>query len=417
MASLKILVIAGYKIFPVESGGAHVQLAYLAQQQKVHSVSLLVTADNIEAQHLPAFKAAYPDIELIPFGYGGKPVLSKPAAFIKKQYRKFSGRDLAYQFSKLPQLNGLIINDPGHIEFVQKITSEMQFDIVQIEHVKNLGLITAIAGSPVKIFVHHEIFFDRVKTDMLSLHYSDSFATYIATLAKGAELYWLNFYDAVITLSEEDSNLLKQNDLRVPQMHMKTFPLFENELNNIYDSKPQPTLTFLGGEAHYPNKDGLIWFLNKVLPLVLQSNPDVQVRITGSWSANFQDSYAGKNVSFTGYVKNLDDILKTSILIVPIRIGSGIRVKVFTSFAKGIPIVSTTLGASGITGLKNGDNIMLADDAEMFASCCTALLHNEQKRKTIGKSGYELAEHNYDKGAFTRDRNDFYGQLILLKHS
>ena len=115
---------------------------------------------------------------------------------------------------------------------------------------------------------------------------------------------------------------------------------------------------------------------------------------------------------FTGFVDDLTPILKQSVSISPIRIGSGIRIKIITSMAKGVPVVSTTLGASGIEGLVHEQNIMIADEAETFAHYSIQLLKNGAVRKVLSEQAFQLSHDNYTKMDYAEQRNQFYTRII-----
>ncbi|MEP6710964.1 MAG: glycosyltransferase [Ferruginibacter sp.] len=411
MKSLEILVIPGYRIFPVDSGGAHGQLTFLDKQQHQHSISLLVTPENLLQEDIPAFQKRFPELNLLPVGYKKKSATKKITAFFKKQYRKFSGKDLAYQLGK-SLINGFIINDQEKINGIYEITRGKNYDLIQVEHVRNLGLVTVLPGQVKKIFIHHEIYHTRVQQDLTSLLYSIPFANYITSAAEAAELFWLGRYDGIITFNSDDTELLRQKGLTIPQQVAQPFALFDDELVAIYNAAPKPCLAFVGGEAHFPNKEGLSWFLQNILPLVQKQEPDVTVKITGRWSSGFMAPFANERVQFTGFIDDIDTVLRTAILVVPIRIGSGVRVKVFTAFAKGLPIISTTVGASGIPGLFHKKNVWLADNESSFAEGILELLKNETFRKEISANAFLVAKENFGNGSFVEERNGFYKNIL-----
>ncbi|MEO6537875.1 MAG: glycosyltransferase [Ferruginibacter sp.] len=411
MEPLQILVIPGYKIFPVDSGGAHGQLTFLDKQQYQHKISLVVTPENLAEEDIPAFKNRFPRLELLLVEYSKHPPLKKIKSFFKKQFRKWSGTDLAYQLGK-SHINGFILNDQEKINSIHKIANEKKYDLIQVEHIRNLGLITVLPGQTKKIFIHHEIYHTRVQQDLTSLKYSNPFAAYITAAAEGAELFWLEKYDGIITFNPEDTELLRHKGIAIPQLVAQPFALFDDELVRLYNPSPKPCLAFVGGETHYPNKEGLRWFLQTILPLVQKNEPEVIVKITGRWSPEFVGDFANEHIQFTGFINDLDAILKTAILIVPIRIGSGVRVKVFTGFAKGLPIVSTHLGVSGIPGLVDKENVLIGDGPELFAENITLLLQDQVYRKEISEKAFLVATENFGEGVFVLERNSFYQKIM-----
>lgn len=412
MKRYKILVIPGYRIFPIDSGGAHVQLLFLDKQQSQHDIDIVLTPENIDEADIPAFAKRFPKLQLLTTDFqklsGGK----KAKAFLMKQWRKMTGKDLSYAVGKSKQMNGFFINNPAMVEAISRMATAKKYDIIQVEHVKNMGLVSILPDAVKKIFVHHEIYFSRVKQDMESLSYNKDFVTYMTAMAEGVEVSWLNKYNGIISLNADDTELLSAKGVHMPQQVSQPFGLFEDEMEHIYQPSAQPQLAFVGGETHYPNKEGLTWFLEEIFPAIKEKVPDVLLKVTGNWTEATQALYKSDNIVFTGFVEDIDSILKTSILVVPIRIGSGVRVKVFTSFAKGLPMVSTTLGASGIPGLKDKENIFLADEAAPFASAVCSLLTDESLRKFISENASLLAKENFGAGTFVEERNRFYDEIM-----
>jgi glycosyltransferase involved in cell wall biosynthesis len=87
-------------------------------------------------------------------------------------------------------------------------------------------------------------------------------------------------------------------------------------------------------------------------------------------------------------------VRKGSVYVVPLRIGSGTRLKIFEAMAMGKPIVSTTLGAEGLP-ISDGGDISIADSPEVFAKEVCALLRDPQERRRLGSAARELVERHY----------------------
>lgn len=409
---LKILIIPAFRLYPVDSGGAHAQLAFLEKMQDQHEMDIIISPDNIDTGQIPAFREKFPKLNLLLTGYDAAKE-NKLAAFFKKLKRKMSGKDHAYQTRKYGLLNGLIRTKPGMPEAVAKLAAAKNYDIIQAEHSINMGLVGLLPAGPKKVFVHHEISHSRIKSDMQSLGYSAVYADYISDVAKQLERNWLNSYDGVITLCKEDAELLQQCGVDVPVQIAQPFALFEDELKNVYDPSLSPRLLFAGGESHYPNKEGLEWFLTEVYPLVKKQQPECSIAITGNWSKGFKERYiTDSSIQFAGFLPSLDEAYRNSILVVPVRIGSGVRIKVITALAHGVPVVGTALGLSGIPGIENGNNVFITDEAASFAEKTISLLKDQSLRARLSQQGFLLAQKGYGEAAFSNDRAAFYRELL-----
>jgi hypothetical protein len=182
----KLLVIPGYKIYPIDSGGAHMQLTFLEKQQHQFDLHLILSPDNINAQDIPAFAKRFPLIKLVPIGFA----IKKPkgvGAFFKKQVRKVSGKDFSYLMRKVQHVNGYFISNPPLIDALSAYVNNNHFDLIQVEHLRNAGLVFVLPKNVKKIFVQHEVGFLRVYDDLKSLGYPVSYAAYLSGFAEGAE--------------------------------------------------------------------------------------------------------------------------------------------------------------------------------------------------------------------------------------
>lgn len=413
MQKLNVLIIPGYRLFPIDSGGAHGQLVFLEKQQQEHNVDMVVTPENLPAAYHNEFVKKFPLVTLIKLGYKKASFFSKLNHSINKTYRKLSRKDFAYKFRKTRYFNNLVINNAPLIEAIQEVANQKEYDLIQVDHTINLGLIEVLPAKPIKVFVHHEISHTRIQSDLEAIGYSKTYASYITSVAEAIELNWLKKYDGVITFCKEDKDLLVQKGVESSIQVARPFALFDDEVINIFDPLPIPEIVFIGGETHFPNKDGLTWFLQEIYPLIKQKRNDVRLLITGHWTDEFKKIYKSDNsIQFVGFVDELSAVLKTGVLAIPIRIGSGIRVKAITAFGNGVPIVSTSLGISGIPGLQHNENVMIADEPSLFSAGIVNLLEQPHLRKKLSDNAFELAQFEFGQSLFAKERGSFYHELV-----
>jgi glycosyltransferase involved in cell wall biosynthesis len=157
-------------------------------------------------------------------------------------------------------------------------------------------------------------------------------------------------------------------------------------------------LLLLGAMFYPPNVDGVLWFVREILPRVRREQPEVCLRIVGPRPdrAILRAAAADSRILVTGRVEDLTPHLTASVaLMVPLRAGSGMRVKILEAMARGIPVVSTTLGAEGIA-VSRGKNILLADGADEFARAAARLLREPDLRRRLAQNARQLIETRYD---------------------
>ena len=284
---------------------------------------------------------------------------------------------------------------------VSEIVAQEKIDCVQVEMFDALPLVDYIPSQVKKIFVHHEIRFELGKQLVALIHDKKRFLTKIEQ-ERDCEVSYLNKYDVVVTLSMRDKECLI--DAGVTTNICESFAVVKsNNLLNFEKCICEKRLTFVGPEQHLPNKNGLIWFLDHCWEALSRKN-DYKLDVIGNWSEKTKliilQKY--KNVFFRGFVENLFDALKGSVMIVPIFEGSGIRMKILEAAQMGIPFVSTTIGNMGLE-FKHNQHCYIADYAESFVSKIR-MLENADERLRLAKNAYSLVKQKYSMDEFRNNR-------------
>jgi len=207
---------------------------------------------------------------------------------------------------------------------------------------------------------------------------------------KNVERKILKNVDGVIVTSKEEKRKIK-NSKKVyelafyPEIKIKKL---ENDEKNIL---------FIGDMDYFPNRDALFYFIKKIFPHIKEKIKDVKLIIVGpSINKSIEKLSNGKDIIVKGFVPKIEEVYsKINVLVVPIRIGTGIRVKIIEAMANGIPIVSTKIGCEGIKGIKDGVNIMIRDNPLEFAEAVERILVDKKLAESISKSGYELVKKYY----------------------
>lgn len=143
------------------------------------------------------------------------------------------------------------------------------------------------------------------------------------------------------------------------------------------------------------NIDGLLWFIKKVFPLIQKEFKDTQLKLIGKNLNINLPELNQEGIQAIGYVDDVRlHLNKASVYIVPLFVGSGIRIKILEAMAMKLPVISTTIGAEGIkTNYENG--LFIADEPEDFADAIIALFSSENSRDAIGEKAREFIINNY----------------------
>jgi glycosyltransferase involved in cell wall biosynthesis len=209
-----------------------------------------------------------------------------------------------------------------------------------------------------------------------------------------AKLWWLERsfprrFSFVVRCSREDRD-------RHPAANVVVIPNGTLVPSTVCRS-PQRKVLFVGHLDYAPNVQGLEWFLDEVWPLIRERVPEATLDIVGKDPGPSMQRVNGKRgVTVHGFVKDLTDLYRTAALsIVPLRAGSGTRLKILECLAHAVPVVSTNVGAYGIgVGVQQG--VDLADTPERFAACCVALLVEPDAGRLWATGGREFVGSNYD---------------------
>jgi glycosyltransferase involved in cell wall biosynthesis len=154
-----------------------------------------------------------------------------------------------------------------------------------------------------------------------------------------------------------------------------------------------PLITFVGAMDWEPNVDGVEYFCAEVWPSIKDEVPQARFRIVGRNPGSRVQKWAAIDASIevTGRVPSVVDHLRQSaVVIVPLRIGGGTRLKIYEAMAAGRAVVSTTIGAEGLD-VHHGLDITLADDARSFAQAVIALLRDPELRRRYQTAAAETA--------------------------
>jgi polysaccharide biosynthesis protein PslH len=153
----------------------------------------------------------------------------------------------------------------------------------------------------------------------------------------------------------------------------------------------EPLVMFVGAMDWEPNVDAVEYFCGEVWPLVLADVPDARFRIVGRNPRRQVLQLASDAIEVTGSVPSVADHLRqAAVVVVPLRIGGGTRLKIYEAMAAGKAVVSTSVGAEGLD-VHPGHDILFADDAQALAQGVVTLLRDRELRARYEQAAAQLA--------------------------
>jgi glycosyltransferase involved in cell wall biosynthesis len=232
--------------------------------------------------------------------------------------------------------------------------------------------------------------------------------------ARGGEQGFATQVENIVTVSPIDAAYFKRLAPRsriwvIPNGILgKSTPCPTSEVDE--DSK---SMIFTGDMSYEPNVDAMLWFSREILPLVLEELPDARLKIVGrNPNPEIEKLNRRRSIDVVGYVENLAEAIAASgLYILPMRLGSGIRSKLFDVFPLGKAIITTTVGAEGLE-LTNDQNCLIADTPRSFASACIRLIRHQNERKRLGSAALHLASHTYSQQNVTRIVRDTVRDIL-----
>ncbi|MGH9449100.1 MAG: glycosyltransferase [Terriglobia bacterium] len=200
---------------------------------------------------------------------------------------------------------------------------------------------------------------------------------------------------SVLLCSERDGRVLQR---MVPGTSMTTVP----NVIDVSEYAPQKdggneTLIFSGAMDYFSNQDAVEFFVSQILPEIRTQFPRIKLIVAGrNPPESFQRRVARTSgVIFTGTVPDMrSEIAKSSVCVVPLRIGSGTRLKILEAAAMCKPVVSTRIGAEGLD-FTPGTEILLADEPKEFAKAVASLLKDGSLRESMGQAARRRVEKQY----------------------
>ena len=151
-----------------------------------------------------------------------------------------------------------------------------------------------------------------------------------------------------------------------------------------------PVIGMVGLLTYEPNADGVWFFVDDVLPRIRAEIPGTRVKLIGRYDEFVADVGKRDGVELCGEVPDITEALAdVDVIVVPVRFGGGTRIKVLEAFARGLPVVSTTVGCEGIP-VEDGAHLLIADEPAEFARACVRLVRDEAVRARVVAGGRAL---------------------------
>jgi len=245
-----------------------------------------------------------------------------------------------------------------------------------------------------------------------------------SSLLEAYEAELCNKYKHILTVTQNDKDALKAlfdpDTVEEIDRRISVVPIcMDPSAVQMTEHLPiNPNILFVGSLVWPPNTDGVSWFANEILPLLVARIPDACFTVIGKdpppaiRALAVSESPLRASISIPGFVLDLDPyIAQSRVFAVPLRAGGGMRVKIVDAWLKGIPVVSTSIGAEGLE-FRDGDNILVADKPEEFAAAVEKVLCDDHLAEMLRENGRETVEKYYNYHQIYRQVDSIYDELL-----
>ncbi|HEY7784236.1 MAG TPA: glycosyltransferase [Pyrinomonadaceae bacterium] len=239
----------------------------------------------------------------------------------------------------------------------------------------------------------------KIIFDMVDVHYlrfelehkttGDREAARQAKHYRKMELDLVRESDYVWCTSTED---LKAVAEEVPGKPIALIPTIHSLQQRGPAAGQREGLLFIGNFNHTPNRDAVVYFVREIFPLIQRSLPEIKFNVIGGNTPPEVQSLASEAVRLHGFVPDIAPLFHSSkVFVAPLRFGAGVKGKIGDALSYGLPVVTTSVGASGM-GIDNEHQAIIADSPEEFAAAVVRVHTDDQLWRQLSDAGYAHVE-------------------------
>jgi glycosyltransferase involved in cell wall biosynthesis len=377
LIKLTILIISPFLPYPPRDGGKLKMYNSIKSLTDEYDIILLSFIENIEDEKYSAYlKTFCKDVVMVL----RKPTLlpQKEEAYIPEIVKAFYSQEFK--------------------EKLDEIIKRYKIDILQTEYTFMAYYTRGINNIPKLLIEHDTSLFSLLSSYEKPLEngYLDRFIDWLKKMRFHKDAY--RRFDKIIVFTEEEKIRVKS---LVSGVDISVIPMGLDLLSyNFFKRESQPLdIIFMGYMGHYPNIDGILYFCNKIFPLIQAELPEVSLHIIGSGTNERLSGLSGRrNIFLVGEVENVYPFLaKSKVFIAPLRLGGGIKVKILEAMAMGLPVVATSAAARGLK-INTEEDIVIADNPKKFAKAVISLMKDEILRNKVGGNARLVVDRFYNLG-------------------
>ena len=300
---------------------------------------------------------------------------------------------VTHLFSSKPLQVGYWYSPEMH-RTVDKLIESKHFDIIQAQFFRMAQYLTKFTDHPKVVDLTDALSLNLRRRVQLDKGLKLPLVKLEERRVRAYETEIINSFDAGTVVSSFDRDYLLGLDnsleLSVVPMGVDLDYFFPVEKG---DYKPQ--ILFTGTMNYFPNYDAVIYFCEKIFPIIQRELPDASFYVVGNNPNKRLLRYANNKIVITGHVADVRPYFADSaVSVCPLRSGSGMQAKNLEAMAMGVPVVTTTRGFQGLEAT-SGKDLLVADNPEDFANNVIQVIKEPEFRQELSENARKLVEAKY----------------------
>lgn len=353
--TLRVLFLTCHLPYPPISGGRHREFELLRRISGKVDVSVCAVSKTPaeDTRNAPALSAYSSDVQVVPADPHATSETSAPFQVLRHRSRH-----------------------------VRPVLADGEYDVIHVEGFYLMQHLRALAPRPT-VLVEQNIEYQL--WEQRAAHTAGPTAwrhRREAERTRRAEVEAWHRADVVGALTDEDRRVIEGAGVERVHLVPDGIPRPDRPLVRTPADAP-PVVTFVGNFAYEPNVDAAVHFARAILPTVAKAVPDVRLLLVGNAPPPQVRALSGRRITVTGRVPDVGEYLDAAtVVLCPLRIGGGVKVKMLEALARGKAIVSTSVGTQGL-GAEISAAVAVADAAPAMAAEVIDLLRNPARRSRL----------------------------------
>jgi glycosyltransferase involved in cell wall biosynthesis len=273
-----------------------------------------------------------------------------------------------------------------------------RYDAIHADQLWMADVVVRCPFGGLRVLDQHNAVF-RLPKQLAESHHNPTIRLWLRSEANKIEHFEKRIvreFNRVVWVTSQDRDAVLNGD-RAARTHREIIPIaVDPRIRTPLRRERTFRVTFLGGLHWPPNADGVRWFASQVWPAVSVAAPNAVFTIIGRNGPDTSHIRTGPRIETTGHVPDPTPFLEeTTVFVVPLQSGAGMRVKVLDAWSWALPVVSTSVGVEGIRAVHE-TNVLLADTAQTFAAEVLRVLNDSSLAHRLADSGRATVEGSYD---------------------